>query len=214
MIKVLFTIIVFGFLAWLVDFGELANTLINIRLDYLVLLFLIGILMVWLSALKWQVFVRAAGHDAGILHLMKLYTVGYFFNTFTPSYIGGDIARSYHLGRFLNNQKDAFAATFLERFTGLLAMSILGVSFVCLGAKVTAGVEYAIFIVAIGAVALALIFFSRKFCQLFESIATTLMVRFLPEKYSKKGKSIMTKVLSAMESARGNMPLFLSLIHI
>ena len=87
MIKVLFTIIVFGFLAWLVDFGELANTLINIRLDYLVLLFLIGILMVWLSALKWQVFVRAAGHDAGILHLMKLYTVGYFFNTFTPSYI-------------------------------------------------------------------------------------------------------------------------------
>jgi uncharacterized protein (TIRG00374 family) len=174
----------------------------------LVLLFLIGILMVWLSALKWQVFVRAAGHDAGILHLMKLYTVGYFFNTFTPSYIGGDIARSYHLGRFLNNQKDAFAATFLERFTGLLAMSILGVLFVCLGAKVTAGVEYAIFIVAIGAVGLALIFFSRKFCQLFESMATALMVKFLPEKYSKKGTSIMTKVLSAMESARGNMPLF------
>ncbi len=208
MIKVLFTIVVFGFLAWLVDFGELANTLINIRLDYLVLLFLIGILMVWLSALKWQVFVRAAGHDAGILHLMKLYTIGYFFNTFTPSYIGGDIARSYHLGRFLNNQKDAFAATFLERFTGLLAMSVLGVLFVCLGAKVTAGVEYAIFIVAFGAVGLALIFFSRKFCQVFESIAIALMTKFLPEKFSKKAESIMTKVLAAMESARGNMPLF------
>lgn len=200
---------VFSFLFYFVDFSELLNTLLNIRLDYLLLLFAIAVVMIWLSALKWQVFIKESGHSVGILHLMKLYTVGYFFNTFTPSYIGGDIARSYHLGKYLGSQKDAFASTFLERFSGLLAMSILGVLFVTLGAKVTAGVEIAIFLVAFLASSLALIFFSKTVSKLFEKTSTFLINKFLPEKISSKLLSLQAKVLDAISSVRGNTSLLI-----
>ena len=93
---------------------------------------------------------------------MKLYTVGYFFNTFTPSYVGGDLARSFHLGKYLSNQSDALIATFLERFTGLLAMSMLGVLFLLLGAQATAGLSLAILTVACGALGLATLCFSKS----------------------------------------------------
>ena len=208
MLRILLSIVVLAFLIYFVDLRALADVLLNIRFDYLFLLFLIAVVMIWLSALKWRVFIRASGHEVGILRLMKLYTIGYFFNTFTPSYIGGDIARSYHLGRFLKSQKDAFSATFLERFTGLLAMSILGISFVILGAEVTAGVEYAIFFVAAGALFLTFIFFSRTGCDYFKSFSLCFVDKFAPSGVGCKVKPLIEKVLGAMDSARGDMRLF------
>jgi hypothetical protein len=91
---------------------------------------------------------------------MQLYTIGYFYNSFLPSYFGGDIARSLHLGADLSSMKSGFATTILERFTGLLAMTLLGALFVAIGTKATQGVEVAILVVAAGSLVAALVLFS------------------------------------------------------
>lgn len=143
----------------LVDTKELVSTLTNISLSYVAYLFLIALLMIWISCVKWRMFLRSQGADADIFFLMRLYTIGYFVNTFTPSFIGGDIVRSLHLGDRVTNKRDAYIATFLERFTGLLAMASLGVLFVAFGANATAGVETAILLVGFGALSLALVVF-------------------------------------------------------
>lgn len=207
--RLLLTVGVFALLFQIVDFEDLVQTFSSLRLSYVLGLFLISVVMIWLSALKWQVFIKAAGHSVGILRLMRLYTVGYFFNTFTPSYIGGDIARSYQLGRFLGNQERAFVATFLERFTGLLAMSFLGVFFVLLGTSATAGVELAVFVVGLVAAVLALIFFSPKLAEFFEKLGLQLVGKVLPEKFAGKLSNFATKIFAAMSAARGDKVVFL-----
>jgi len=209
LIRIILTALVFSLLFLIVDFNELVETFSSLRLSYVAGLFLISLVMIWLSALKWQVFINAAGHSVGILRLMRLYTVGYFFNTFTPSYIGGDIARSYQLGRFLGNQERAFVATFLERFTGLLAMSSLGVFFVLLGTSATAGVEIAVLLVGLGALTLAILFFSPRSASWFESFSLKLIGRFAPEKLGSKLSGFARKVFAAMESARGDHRVFI-----
>ena len=143
---------------------ELTATLASIEPVWIFYLLALSVVMIWVSCVKWQLFIRAAGHEVGILFLMRLYTIAYFFNQFAPSYLGGDVARSYQLGTYLGTQQDAFVSTYFERFTGLLAMSVLGVLFVCFGSPVTAGIEIAIFIVAFGAFCIALVSFSQKFC--------------------------------------------------
>ena len=164
----------------------------------------LAVVMVWASCLKWQLFIRASGNEVPILHLMKLYTVGYFFNTFTPSYVGGDVARSFHLGKYLSNQRDAFISTFLERFTGLLAMSLLGVLFLALGAKATAGLSLAILTVAVGALALSLLCFSKTVAERCFPLGKNLIAAFAPKKLKDKLLLIADRADEGMRYARAN----------
>src|SRR5262249_16292884 len=57
-----------------------------------------------------------------------LYLIGYFCNFFMPSYLGGDVVRSLHLGKRAGQHRAA-VATVLERFSGLVAMIALGFLF-------------------------------------------------------------------------------------
>ena len=206
--RLIFAVIVFGLLFYFVGVQELILTLSQVRIDYLIILILLSVVLIWASCLKWQLFVRANGHEVSLLTLMNLYTVGYFFNTFTPSYVGGDVARSFHLGRFLNSQRDAFVATFLERFTGLLAMALLGVTFVVFGTEATAGVEYAVLLVGAGALVLAAICFSKKVGEWAFAFSLSCMRRFSMDKLADKIEPVFSKLNIAMAEARTNPRLF------
>jgi len=194
-------------LFYFVGAPELIATLKNIQLEFVVYLLLLAVVLIWASCLKWQLFVRAGGHNVPILHLMKLYTVGYFFNVFTPSYIGGDVARSFHLGRYLENQRDAFVATFLERFTGLVAMSLLGLIFVAVGTEATAGVELAILVVGTGVLLLAVVCFSKTLCTFAFSLSKKVLRRIGRGRWPEKLIAILDKIDEGMGAARANWSL-------
>lgn len=91
------------------------------------LVLLIPVPLVWASCLKWRLLLRYRGGDVGLPSLMRYYVMGYFFNNFLPSSLGGDLARSYLVGRRIGSQAESFAAVFLERLTGLLTLVGLAV---------------------------------------------------------------------------------------
>jgi hypothetical protein len=205
--RIVIALIACAFLLWLVGVGELLDTLANARPEYLVYLLLLSIVMIWASCLKWQLFLRASGADVPMLRLMRYYTISYFFNTFTPSYIGGDVARSYHVGKYMGSQRDALVATFLERFTGLLAMSLLGVASVCFGVDATKDLRVSILLVGLVAVLLAAACFSTVFGRLCFSICYAVLAR-LPE--GRIGKVLVKTARSfdeGLSHARSNLPL-------
>lgn len=208
-LRAVFAVGILAALLFYVGTEDLIEVVRRIDLQYLVYLLLLSIVLVWASCLKWRLFVRASGHDAPMLHLMKLYMVGYFFNTFTPSFVGGDVVRSFHLGKRLENQKDAFIATFLERFTGLIAMAVLGLVFVLLGSRATAGVEIAVYLVAAATSLLALICFSERAGNLFFSVTHTLLRLLLPATLSAKVERLSDKLQVAMVGSRGRPMLIL-----
>jgi len=98
------------------------------QLVYLLPFLGIVVVMFWVSCLKWRLFLRSHASDIPMHRLMTLYVIGYFFNNFLPSNVGGDAVRSYMLGRRIKSQGRAFSTVFLERFAGLLAMVSMAVS--------------------------------------------------------------------------------------
>jgi uncharacterized protein (TIRG00374 family) len=85
--------------------------------------------MNWVSCLKWNLFLKDRGITLSVNRLLQLYFIGKFFNNFMPSMIGGDLTRTYFLGRQINSQSKSLASVFLERFTGLIALIVLSLSF-------------------------------------------------------------------------------------
>ncbi|MCB0321933.1 MAG: flippase-like domain-containing protein [Bdellovibrionales bacterium] len=206
LVRSLFAVGIFAGLFAVAGTQDLVSTFSSVRWDYVVLLVSFSAVLIWASCLKWRLFVRASGRDVSLLHLMKLYTVGYFFNTFTPSYVGGDLARSFHLGRHLESQRDAFVATFLERFTGLLAMALLGALFVVCGAEVTAGLSVAILSVGAGAAVLG----AACFMPRFSAWCFAVVRRVLPERdrgVFRKLHKVLNALDEGLQAARGKKKL-------
>lgn len=93
------------------------------------LLILISFILVFISTLKWYILVKKLGEKLNILKLYRLYFIGYFFNLFLPSFLGGDFARSITIGKKIGHH-EAITATFLERYTGFIAMLFIGFIFI------------------------------------------------------------------------------------
>jgi uncharacterized protein (TIRG00374 family) len=79
------------------------------------------------SAMKWRALAAALGMPERFSRMMLLYMVGYFFNNVLPSSVGGDVVRSYELGRRHDRLADATASVFMERFTGFTVLLVWAV---------------------------------------------------------------------------------------
>ncbi len=209
--RILRLILAVGILVVVVRYAgwsSVVDVIQRLQLRYVPVLLLLTAVLIWISCVKWQLFIRAAGHSARVLHLMRIYTTSYFFNLFLPSIVGGDVARSVQLGKEFKNYQNVFIATFTERFTGFLAMNLIGVIFVALGAQVTKGVEAAVLAVAFCTLAAALVLYSHGLSQL----AKNLVLKFLRliglKTLSRKFEKLLAQMIAAMEFIRANDRLF------
>lgn len=126
MLKLAFGVATLTLVVYLAWSPELVSALSNVSLSDYIFFFLISLGLIGISALKWQFFLwRIAGKLISLVYLFKLYVIGYFVNGILPSHIGGDAVRSYKIGKELG-QVNAAAATILERYTGSLALLLIG----------------------------------------------------------------------------------------
>lgn len=161
-VKILKSIVAIALLALLVklvSFEDLWSALSHLTVGSAVyLLFLSGV-MIYVSALKWGFFLESFGAPVSVLKLFNLYLVGYFVNLLLPSYIGGDVVRSWYVGKDVG-QHQALAATILERYTGIVAMLALALGFVWIAEGVTMEIKCAVVCVSFGVVVASIISYS------------------------------------------------------
>lgn len=91
----------------------------------ILLLFLLAVIVenmgVALSAKKWQMLLESRGIQLSYRESLSYYYIGSFFNTMMPSSVGGDIIKSYKLGK-KTDSVGAFSSSIMDRMTGLLAV--------------------------------------------------------------------------------------------
>ena len=58
--------------------------------------------------------------------VIELSYIGFFFNNFMPSSLGGDIVKGYYLGKSAGNTAKAYIAVFVDRLTGLFTFAFMG----------------------------------------------------------------------------------------
>jgi uncharacterized protein (TIRG00374 family) len=110
-----------------VDWEEARALLSRLDFFYLALSLAVGVVLVYVSAWKWEILLRARGKPLTLGRCFHLYLIGYFFNNILPSNVGGDVIRAYEAGKETGDRNIALASVFLERFTGLTALILLAV---------------------------------------------------------------------------------------
>lgn len=105
--------------------AEFLGMLVGVDPLYLALSFAISILMNLVSSYKWHVLLVSRKLLVGLWRLFALYYVGRFFNLFLPTSMGGDVARVYELGKITGTNSESLASVFLERFTGMITLTVV-----------------------------------------------------------------------------------------
>ena len=124
-------------LKWAVSIGLLTYLFLTIDVSALLPLFK-GLDLGWVAlalvllmpnllllAVRWSVLLRSQGIRLSVMRALQLQLIGTFFNCFSPSTVGGDAVRAYHLAALKGKGADSVVSVILERALGLVSLAII-----------------------------------------------------------------------------------------
>lgn len=105
------------------DLAGIFENISRMDLRYAPFILLFIILNYVIGAFRWkQLLIYENAKDISVKYLTNLYFIGAFFNNFMPTSIGGDVYKMYQLGKKIKNAAVGISSTFMERFTGMIAL--------------------------------------------------------------------------------------------
>lgn len=79
-----------------------------------------------LASIRLKLIIDAQGAgQATVAEATSLTFIGYFFNNFLPTSIGGDVAKAYYLSRKSSDKLGSYTSVFVDRAMGLVTMILM-----------------------------------------------------------------------------------------
>jgi glycosyltransferase 2 family protein len=123
--KLAITVLLFYIIYRKIDVQQFSATMHNARFDFLIGAFLITWICHFICIYRWRLLMRPLMPAHSLPNLMGIYCIGLFFNVTLPTAVGGDLVKMYYAGKPSKNYAQSFAAAFLDRDVGMLAMMII-----------------------------------------------------------------------------------------
>ncbi len=125
-IKITVSLILIGVLIYNVDWDALMVNMKTMSVISILIAFSVFTVQFPISAYKWQKALRIHGLEYTFLFLQKVLCIGFFFNNFLPTSIGGDAYRAIKTVPKEGFKSRAVSAILVERIIGLGALLLLG----------------------------------------------------------------------------------------
>ncbi len=128
-LRVVISLSLLGLLVWLMR-DSLERVLSSLRHAsplwvWSAFLLHVGIIMALLSW-RMQIVYEAAGISFPYRTALGLTFIGYFFNNFFPTSMGGDLVKAYYGGKMSRKNTESFSAVIIDRVFGLYSIFLLG----------------------------------------------------------------------------------------
>lgn len=121
-------IIVFLFWKMRGNFPNIATTLAKTSPLLFSLAAFVFILNIVFVSTRLQLLFLAEGIKIPFGQVVELTFIGYFFNNFMPTAVGGDIVKAYYAHKTTHETAKSFIAVFMDRFIGLFCFVFLAVA--------------------------------------------------------------------------------------
>jgi len=110
-------------------------------------------------SLRLKLIIQAQEISVKFFETVYLTLIGYFFNNFLPTAIGGDVVKAYYLSRKSSDKIGAVASIFVDRLIGLFTMVFMacGALFFFGNGLVEKSVARIIYMMTLGALALLIL---------------------------------------------------------
>lgn len=104
------------------NLADVVTTLRSARLSLFfiaVLLFLVAVIII---SYRLKIIFSGQNINLSLKEALYLSFIGFFFNNFLPSAVGGDIVKAYYAALKTNKKLESFTSVFMDRFFGLFPL--------------------------------------------------------------------------------------------
>ncbi|WP_316187570.1 MULTISPECIES: lysylphosphatidylglycerol synthase transmembrane domain-containing protein [unclassified Bradyrhizobium] len=108
-----------------INFAAIRERLSQIQISWLALGLAVGLLQVFIGALRWREISTFCGAPLSGLRAFRYNMIGAFFNQTLPSSIGGDAVRLWLLGRTDAGWRAASYSILTDRAVGFIALALI-----------------------------------------------------------------------------------------
>jgi conserved hypothetical protein len=152
-------------------------------------IFLIALLLfasaAFVGSIRLKLLIEAQGIPVTLKEAVSLTFIGYFFNNFLPTAIGGDVMKAYYLSKKTDKKTGAYASIFVDRVVGLLTMifmAFLALFFVEEGV-VDPTIKYMIYAITLASIISIVVMTNKRLAQRFSFLF--FMINPIKEKLKK-----------------------------
>lgn len=126
LLKIGITILCFWYISTKINFGQALDALVKAKWFWLLATLAFFVLSKLLSAIRLNIYFRNIGLQLSETANIRLYWLGMFYNLFLPGAISGDAYKVVLLHRrYRTPYKKGSSAVLLDRFSGVLALTII-----------------------------------------------------------------------------------------
>lgn len=125
-IKMTVSLLLIGLLLYHVEWGSFLEHFKTLNIWAILIVFAIYTVQFPISAIKWKTALQIHQLEFSFLYLQKILCIGFFFNNFLPTAIGGDAYRVIKTIPKEGFKSRAVSAVLLERIIGIAALLFLG----------------------------------------------------------------------------------------
>ncbi len=125
LLKLAVTVLFFYLVARKIELRQFGTVMCEARLGVLAAAFAVLWLGHYICIFRWRLLMRPLMPVHPFPRLFGIYCIGLFFNLTFPTAVGGDVVKMYYAGKPTRLYAQSFAATFLDRDAGMLAMMII-----------------------------------------------------------------------------------------
>lgn len=122
-----------------------------------------------IASIRLRLLIEAQGIAVTLKEALSLTFIGYFFNNFLPTSIGGDVVKAYYLSKKTDKKAAAYASVFVDRVIGLFTMIFM--AFVALffveEGVVDQTLKYIIYAITLGSIVFIVLMTNKRLAQKF-----------------------------------------------
>lgn len=192
LIRIIVSVSLLLLLFWFMrdSLNDIIRTLISANKAVFLLGTLVNILIVYIMGLRLKYIFKAQEIILTLREAVYLTFIGYFFNNFLPSSIGGDIVKAYYAADKTKKKLQSYTSVFIDRMIGMFGLGfIASVALVLLAVleREVENVMLAWFILAfiLASAFICLVLWNRNFAKRFKFLIKVLRISHVEEKLKK-----------------------------
>lgn len=213
--KILFTsakiLVCFSLIYFIVTRFDMDKVIQNVKqldIGLFILLLLIFLCSNILIFIRWFLIIKYMNIDLNTFVAGKSYLMGFFFNLFLPTSVGGDIFKAYYISKNSSESgiKSSLFSVFFDRYIGLIIMLFAGGAGACfidinIGGIQLSSILFGIFMIIL-LINISIVLYAKKLDQFIETVV------FLRKYVS----NIFTKVSGVLNFIQKDKMLFVYIV--
>lgn len=150
-------------------YPQILRAFASTKVPVFLLALLIFAIAVFVASIRLRLLIEAQGIAVTLKETLGLTFIGYFFNNFLPTSIGGDVVKAYYLSKKTDRKAEAYASVFVDRIIGLFTMILMAffALFLVEEGVVDPTLKYIIYAITFGSIVFFVFMTNKRLAQKF-----------------------------------------------